>query len=222
MNTNEETLSERDEIEMLLPWYVTGKLEAEDTARVEAYLADHPDMQDRLARVRAERDETVFLNEAAQAHAATSASRFMTEVAGRRPAAGRRVVAWIEGLLPLPPAGALRWTGIAAVLVILAQAAVIFMLAGPQGDGTYRQAAGTGQTVTAGTAALVRFSDTASVSGIAKLLSDLDMVIVEGPKAGGLFKVRIGPEDMSEAERERRIKALTQRKDLVVFATVTR
>ena len=32
----------RSEVELLLPWYVTGKLDAADKARVEAFLATHP------------------------------------------------------------------------------------------------------------------------------------------------------------------------------------
>lgn len=34
-----DKLSERDEIEALLPWYVSGKLDATSRARVERYIA---------------------------------------------------------------------------------------------------------------------------------------------------------------------------------------
>ena len=55
---------EREEIEMLLPWYVTGKLDRTDAARVESYLARHPRLAAQLDLIRAERDETVLANEA--------------------------------------------------------------------------------------------------------------------------------------------------------------
>ena len=35
-----DELSERDEIEALLPWYVTGRLDARARARVERYVQD--------------------------------------------------------------------------------------------------------------------------------------------------------------------------------------
>jgi hypothetical protein len=38
---SEATIDEREEIEMLLPWYVTGRLEPVEMATVEAYLAAH-------------------------------------------------------------------------------------------------------------------------------------------------------------------------------------
>ena len=43
---------EREEIEMLLPWYVTGRLDRADRARVEGYLARHPDVAAQLDLVR--------------------------------------------------------------------------------------------------------------------------------------------------------------------------
>ena len=37
-----EKLSERDEIEALLPWYISGKLDAKSRARVERYMEAYP------------------------------------------------------------------------------------------------------------------------------------------------------------------------------------
>ena len=37
----------REDIELLLPWYVNGTLDAADVAKVEDYLARHPDMVER-------------------------------------------------------------------------------------------------------------------------------------------------------------------------------
>ena len=49
---------------MLLPWYVTGRLDRADAARVESYLARHPQIAAQLDLIRAEREETVMANEA--------------------------------------------------------------------------------------------------------------------------------------------------------------
>ena len=45
MNEQPDELSERDEIEALLPWYVSGKLDAHARARVERYVKTHPEGQ---------------------------------------------------------------------------------------------------------------------------------------------------------------------------------
>src|SRR5262245_64385639 len=55
---------ERAEIEMLLPWYATGRLDRADMARVESYLARHPQLARQLDLVRDEQEQTVAANEA--------------------------------------------------------------------------------------------------------------------------------------------------------------
>lgn len=60
--TNEHQ-TEMSEIETLLPWYVKGTLGPEDTARVEAHLAAHPETQRALALIAEEWHETVAANE---------------------------------------------------------------------------------------------------------------------------------------------------------------
>ena len=65
--TSEALTSEREEIEALLPWFVRGTLAAGDRARVDSYLARHPDMRLQLDLVREEMDESVAANEAVAA-----------------------------------------------------------------------------------------------------------------------------------------------------------
>src|SRR5262245_62093995 len=79
------TDSEREEIEMLLPWYVTGKLDPSDHAKVEAYLAAHPDVARQLDLVRAERHETVAANEALGWPSAGATERLMAGLPAARP-----------------------------------------------------------------------------------------------------------------------------------------
>ena len=56
--------SEREEIEKLLPWYVTGKLGYPDASKVDKYLAQHPDVLSQLQLIGTERQETMRANEA--------------------------------------------------------------------------------------------------------------------------------------------------------------
>ena len=48
------------------------------------------------------------------------------------------------------------------------------------------------------------------------------MTILDGPTASGFFTVRIGPETMSEAERNAKIEALKSRRDVVAVALLLR
>lgn len=74
---------EREEIEMLLPWYVTGKLDRADKGRVEAYLARHPHLSTQLDLMRAEREQSVLGNEALGAPPAAALDRLMASLPAR-------------------------------------------------------------------------------------------------------------------------------------------
>ena len=94
MSGIDEHLSEREEIEMLLPWYVTGKLDAADTARVEAYLAQHPDMLHQLAIIAEEQTITVEDNEAIRPRLASPGA-----IVARTQAPGSAMRAWFGGVV---------------------------------------------------------------------------------------------------------------------------
>ncbi len=222
MNPSEHTMTTSDEIELLLPWYVTGRLDAGDTARVEAHLAADEGMRERLDLMVKERNETVHLNDAELSRPVTTPDRFVAEfISGQD---DRKAGLWsrLKQLMTAPTPGAVSWAGAAAALVILAQGAAIFMLAQPDPVRGYREADGVSQAAADGTFALVRFADTASASDIAALLTELNMKITEGPRAGRLFKVRLGAAGLSHSVRQRRLAALSARADLVVFAAETR
>src|SRR5262249_56354239 len=57
MSEERTSFSERDAIELLLPWYVGGTLDATDRRRVERYLAQHPEIRHQLDLIREERDQ---------------------------------------------------------------------------------------------------------------------------------------------------------------------
>jgi anti-sigma factor RsiW len=96
--------AEREEFEMLLPWYATGRLGPSDRARVEAYLAIHPEMARQIDLVRAERDETVAANEALGWPSAAATERLMAALPTARPGWGA-LRALQGGRRPAPYAG---------------------------------------------------------------------------------------------------------------------
>lgn len=212
---------EREEIEMLLPWYITGRLDAADTAKVEAYLAVHPHVARQLDLVRAERDEAVAVNEALGFPPAAATERLIASLPAARPgarpgwAALRTVRSGLEQVRTLfvaPTANAVRWAAVAAAVLMALQAVAIGTLLSER-SATYQIASGpqTGD----GIAVLVTFADDAKATAISQLLTDFDASIVDGPRAGGVYKIRLRTDDRSPAAREALVRRLAERRDIV-------
>ncbi len=205
-------LSERDEIEALLPWYVTGRLDARERARVERYVKEHPETGAHLALVRDESDATIGANEAIPAPGPHALDRLRASIAAapRRQPLGatfgdlaNRFSDWIAGLAP--PQLALA-AAMAALLVMLQAAAIGALVMERAGAPAY-QTAGGEQTTGKSTELLVGFADTATIGEIAALLKQLDAVVVDGPRAG-LYRLRLP--DTGEDGRKAAIATLRQ------------
>jgi anti-sigma-K factor RskA len=208
----QERLSERDEIEALLPWYVTGKLDAESRARVERYMEAHPHVKAHLALAREEADVTVSSNEAISAPGPHTLDRLRASIAAaprRRPLGAvltelsDRFADWIADLAP----PRLALAGASAALLILIQAAAIGTLVLDRGAApSYRTAAGD-ETPGEGFELLVQFSQGATIGEITELLKRLDGTVAGGPRAG-LYRLRFaGPK---AGDKEAATKALKQ------------
>jgi hypothetical protein len=224
MSESMNAQAERDELEMLLPWHVTRRLAGDDAARLEASLDREVDLLRRLALVRDECDETILANETIAERPAHHADRLLAELA-RREAPRTGVVAslWqrFVSLLEMPSAGAMRFAGAAAAILIVVQAGLIGTLLTRQPAQSYAPASG-GTAAERGALALVGFAGDATASAVAELLAADGMSIVRGPDAGGHFVVRLGPDDMGEAERQAKIAALRRRGDIVALVVPLR
>lgn len=222
MSDDATMMSEREEIEMLLPWFATGRLDPADMARVEAFLARHPEMRRQLELIAEEASGTAAVNEALQPPRGMTIDRLMAEATRGGAAAGGGWLARLRELFEMPSAGPLRWAAAAAAVVIVAQGAAIgTLLSRDTGGSQYQTASGGGQA-SDGSFAIVRFADGAGAKAIAEALSGLGMTIADGPKPGGLFTVRIGPKSLSVAEQAERISALQKRQDLVTLVMPSR
>ncbi len=224
MSTNGKMSKERDDIEMLLPWYESGTLDDADRKRVDAWLAKDPSLGDRLALVREEREAAVEANEAAGAPGPGALDRLMASIeAEAKPslAAGKADLGgWVSRLFGAPVPAGLQWAAAAAVILIIVQAGALGVLVSSGGlQGVGYETASRESTVPAeGTFALVRFSDEASASEIAGFLSEADMVIVDGPKPGGVWKIRLSAAKLTGAERDELLKKLRENPNLVTMA----
>jgi hypothetical protein len=220
---SEDTKIRRDEVEMMLPFYVTGQLDHAEANEIDDYLKRHPDVARQLDLIRAERESTAAANAIYASRPARSFDRVAAMI-GQAPAQPARAAGspldWIKRLLAMPSSPAFGFVGAAAAIVILLQAATIGTLVVTQYPGIFNTAGGSG-AVDAGTTVFVRFADDATTAAIADVLSSLGLKIVDGPRGGKLFTVQIGPKTMSESERERMIAALKARNDVIVFVTQT-
>jgi anti-sigma factor RsiW len=224
MSENPNALSEREEIEKLLPWYVMGRLDDADAARVERCLARDPELEKQFRLIRDEHDQSLRGNEAIADRPARNVDRLLADVARRRaPRVAAAPSLWdrLQEFFALPPLGAVRWAGAAAALLIVVQAGVIGTMVMRQ-PGSYAPASGSVATAERGTVALVGFVGGATASAVVDLLAAHGMSILDGPNATGLFTVQIGPATMSEAERDAKIDALRSRGDVVAVAILLR
>jgi anti-sigma factor RsiW len=209
--------SEREEIEMLLPWYVTGKLEQADRAKVERYLDQHPHMSAQLDLARAEQEQSVLLNEALGAPPAAAIDRLMASLPAARPSLVQRITSSpvfqaVADFFAAPTTQGVRWGAIAAAALVVVQATVITTLIVRSG-GTYQTASG--QSAEEGIPALVVFAGEAKAADISALLAEFDASIVDGPKPGGVYKIRLRTADRSQAAQDAILRRLAERRDIV-------
>jgi len=149
---------------------------------------------------------------------ARAADRFlgMLEAESGRGASAQRLIAWVgERLRALTPRQ-LAYAGIAAALLVIAQAGLIGALWSGYRSTIFTQAAVSGATGE-GSFVAIAFEPQAKLADIATMLDSLHATIVDGPKPGGLYVLRIGPRDMSKSDRDGAIAKLTEQKGLVRF-----
>jgi hypothetical protein len=191
-NAQHEKLSERDEIEALMPWYVSGKLDASSRAGVERYLEAHPEDRAHLALVREESDATIAANEAILAPGPEALDRLRASIASAPRGQplwaqlSERLADWISGLAPPQVA----FAAAIAALVLVLQAAAIGALIMERVAAPAYQTASDGEIVADGIELLVGFAETATAGEISALLRQLDAVVVDGPRAG-LYRLRL-------------------------------
>lgn len=212
---------EAQEINELLPWYEKGTLSAAEMRRVGDYLRAHPEMQFRLNLIREELAETVAANESVAMPSAAARERLFAVIAAEAaaPRARASLSVWWRTLLPEGISPRLGLAAAAACVVIALQAAALIAFTFAQQEGGYRVASG-GEPAQAqpGSYVFVRFTDDAKAADIAQLLKDINAVVVDGPKPGGVFKLRVSARALNDAEREMTMKKLREKTGIISFA----
>jgi len=213
-----------EDMELLLPWYATGKLTDSESRQVEAWLDDNAQAQSHLEIIREEMALTIESNESLGVSGAGSLHRLMTAIEAEgdaRPQADRqgslmeRIVGFFGGFPPRVYATAAA----ACLMLLIAQAGIIGALLTSSPDTNFQTATGGGPaTAESGIIALVAFHDAASASDIGALMNDNDAEIVGGPAEGGLYRVRFP----QAADPDAVVDQLRAAGDVVRFVALSR
>jgi hypothetical protein len=200
---------EPSEIEMLLPWYAAGTLNARDARRVEEALAVDPELAKQYAVIREEYAETIDLNESLGAPSARAMQKLFAAIdaePARQPSVSLNLAARVSGFFASLSPRTLAWSASLGALALLLQAGVIGAVLMKNQTATYQTASlSMNEPITrdlgAGTPprALVRFTPDARVADITALLDNYQASIIDGAK-GGLFRVQFGNRAMPKDE----------------------
>jgi hypothetical protein len=200
---------EPSEIEMLLPWYAAGTLNARDARRVEEALAVDPELAKQYAVIREEYAETIDLNESLGAPSARAMQKLFAAIdaePARQPSASLNLAARVSGFFASLSPRTLAWSASLGALALLLQAGVIGAVLMKNQTATYQTASlSMNEPITrdlgAGTPprALVRFTPDARVADITALLDNYQASIIDGAK-GGLFRLQFGNRAMPKDE----------------------
>ena len=171
----------------LLPWRATGH-RGEPS---EHGLNDDPETAEHARQIREEAAATAADNEARGLPSAAVLDRVMDSIA--REAAPRhetfraRVRRWLEPLQV--SSGPARAMAVAAALVVAVQAGVIGYLVTERAPERYQTASGEDASARTGPGFLVRFEGDANATAISAALREAGVRIVDGPRAGGFYRV---------------------------------
>jgi anti-sigma factor RsiW len=201
---------EPGEIELLLPWYAAGTLNARDTRKVEEALARDPELARQYAVIREEYAGTIDLNESLGAPSVRAMQKLFAAIDAepeRKPGVslglGTRISAFFASLSPRT----LVWSASFGALALLLQAGVIAaVLIGNQPTSRFETASlSRDEPITRELSAapparaLVRFTPDARVSDITALLDKYQASIIDGSK-GDMFRLQFANGAMSKDE----------------------
>ena len=219
MNMIKNKVSEREEIEALLPWHAAGTLSRRDAQKVEQALASDAELATQYETVRQDLAETIGLNESLGAPSARVMQRLMADIeadasTARRTRSSFSLGEWLSDKLSSFSPRTLAWSATAAALAIVLQAGLLagMFVNERQGNPAYTTASvPLEQTVKPGTDALISFAPTATAGEITKLLQTYKMAIVEGP-SGDMYTVRLAVTGIPKEELAKVIKQLQSEK----------
>ena len=224
MNPNVNMTNEPDDIETLLPWHAAGTLSPRDARRVEDALARDPELAKRYALVREELGEAIRANESLGAPSARAMDALFKKIDAepkRTPRVSlnlaQRAAEFFASLSPRT----LAWSATGAAIAIMLQAGLLagLVLNKEAAPGGY-QTASAPRAAAGGSFVMVRFASQTSSADITAFLQANNLAIVNGPIAGGLYRLRVSETKMPKEQLAERARQLQQDKRVDLIATV--
>jgi hypothetical protein len=213
---------EPTEIETLLPWYAAGTLRRRDRQRVEDALRYDPALAHHAELVREELAETICVNESLGVPSARCMDRLMAAIDAETTAARKRspVRAVAGQFATFMAAFSPRTLAVAASFAVAAIAVQAFLLVNmaTKPQITFETAEQSPATTGHGTFAMVRFAREASAGEITRFLEDYQATLVDGPRPGGLYRVRLAMKTLAKEELARIMSRMRQER-VVEFAS---
>ncbi|MBV8563890.1 MAG: hypothetical protein JO273_00370 [Methylobacteriaceae bacterium] len=218
-----------DDIEELLPWYATGRLTPEEHARVQAALERDPELALRHDLVRRELAEAAAATEALGSPSTRAKDRLFEQIAadGTRSASARSFLGRAFGRLASGSTGEaarpLRLAFAFAALLIILQAVTIGVMLVRLGPSLFTTATGSGDgDSSTGTFALIGFAPDATAAQITGVMESSQARVVDGPRAGGFYRVRLSNSKLSKEDEDRALGDLRGKTGIVIFAEPSR
>jgi hypothetical protein len=218
-----EPLSEREEIEMLLPWHAAGTLSPADARRVKRAIDADPELGRQFELAREELVGAVHVNETLGVPSGRMLERLLSQIdvetARQHQIAPiglfERFSTWLASAKPR----SLAYVSVATGAIIFLQAAVITAMVMSQGErGGYMAASA--PATNPGSFAMVQFVPQTSAAEISAFLKNNKLAIVDGPNADGLFKVRIAAQALPKQALAEAVWRWRQDKVVGFFALV--
>ena len=214
-------VSEREEIEALLPWHAAGTLTRREAQKVEQALAADADLAAQYATIREDLAETIVANESLGAPSARAMQKLMADIeadtsSARRSRTSFNLGAWLSETLSSFSPRTLAWSATAAALAVVLQAGLLAGMFVSERQSSNFQTASyhdvTKSIPETATYAMMSFSPQASIADVNKLLETYKIAVVEGPSGGGVFTVRLAMTGMPKEELARLVKQLQDEK----------
>ena len=217
---------EHDQVRLLLPWYVTERLDEADRAEFEAHLAGCPECQAEVVRERRLRAAVAATPAPAAAEAGAAWAAFSANLPAapgqpaRRPKHRRKASAW-RGWTPLAASvsgwrvgvGTVGWMAAAHVATLALLTTVVLMRPQPQSPSAIAgyHALGAAPVAAAPGNLLVIFKPETPEKDLRAILTANDLKLVEGPTAADAWVLRAAPE-----RRAGVLTALRARREIVM------
>jgi hypothetical protein len=223
MIATKDKAPEREDIETLLPWHAAGTLSRRDAERVEQALAQDPELARRYEMVREELAETIHLNETLGAPSARVAQRLFeaidAETTVAKPKLSFDLSGWLAGLIEQVSPRTLAWSAAAAGVAIVLQAGLLAGLLVSDRGNTYTTASSNKPATVSdpGSFALVRFNPEANVADITKFFEEFRASLVEGPRPGGTYRIRVAAKSLPGDELAKVLARMGGDKGVVAF-----